>query len=194
MVRAGDYFHPMIAILLDAVGEVNEPLLKLIPVDWQGVMAIFEVLLLFNILMEARKNKRDIRMRVRSEQLQFYAFFWQKWDRILEALPNGIFEPDFDLSKREDADAIMVTLRSYFDLCAQEYFMYEEGVIEESIWANWRRGLLSCMTLPVFRDAYGNLKVEMSYPEFHAWLSGALEEEESGKAVAAGQEPDASAK
>lgn len=37
--------------------------LELIPVDWQGIMAIFEVLLLFNILQEARKNKRDIQMR-----------------------------------------------------------------------------------------------------------------------------------
>ena len=31
-----------------------------------------------------------------------------------------------------DREALMVTLRSYFDLCAQEYFMYTEGVIEES--------------------------------------------------------------
>lgn len=180
----------MIAILLEVVAEADKPLLKLIPVDWQGIMAILEVLLLFNILMEARKNKRDIQMRVRAERLQFYAFFWKKWDRILEALPNGIFEPDFDLSKREDADAIMVTLRSYFDLCAQEFFMYEEGVIEESIWANWRRGLLSCMTLPVFRDAYGNLKVEMSYPEFHAWLSQSLAEAEIGNQADGGQVPD----
>lgn len=189
MIVSG-YFHPMIAILLEVVAEADKPLLKLIPVDWQGIMAILEVLLLFNILMEARKNKRDIQMRVRAERLQFYAFFWKKWDRILEALPNGIFEPDFDLSKREDADAIMVTLRSYFDLCAQEFFMYEEGVIEESIWANWRRGLLSCMTLPVFRDAYGNLKVEMSYPEFHAWLSQSLAEAEIGNQADGGQVPD----
>ena len=68
----------------------------------------------------------------------------------------------------------MVTLRSYFDLCAQEYFMYTEGVIEESIWANWRRGLISCMSLPIFREAYTQLKVEMSYPEFHEWLAGEL--------------------
>ncbi len=113
--------------------------LELIPVDWQGIMAILEVLLLFNILQEARKNKRDIQMRVRSERLQFYAFFWKKWDRILEALPHGIFEPDFDASTH-DREALIVTLRSYFDLCAQEYFMYTEGVIEESIWANWKRG------------------------------------------------------
>lgn len=147
--------------------------LKLIPVDWQGIMAILEVLLLFNILQEARKNKRDIQMRVRSERLQFYAFFWKKWDRILEALPHGIFEPDFDASA-QDRETLMVTLRSYFDLCAQEYFMYTEGVIEESIWANWRRGLISCMSLPIFQEAYAQLKVEMSHPEFHEWLAGEL--------------------
>lgn len=147
--------------------------LNLIPVDWQGIMAILEVLLLFNILKESRKNKRDIQMRVRSERLQFYAFFWKKWDRILEALPHGIFEPDFDASAH-NMEALMVTLRSYFDLCAQEYFMYTEGVIEESIWVNWRRGLISCMSLPIFRKAYTQLKVEMSYPEFHEWLAGEL--------------------
>lgn len=147
--------------------------LELIPVDWQGIMAILEVLLLFNILQEARKNKRDIQMRVRSERLQFYAFFWKKWDRILEALPHGIFEPDFDASTH-DREALIVTLRSYFDLCAQEYFMYTEGVIEESIWANWKRGLISCMSLPIFRETYAQLKVEMSHPEFHEWLADEL--------------------
>lgn len=160
-------------LLLEAGGNPDN-WLKLIPVDWQGIMAILEVLLLFNILQEARKNKKDIQMRVRAERLQFYAFFWKKWDRILESLPHGIFEPDFDVSAREDGDAIMVTLRSYFDLCAQEFFMSQEGVIEDSIWTNWKRGLISCMSLPVFREAYANLKVDMSYPEFHEWLSGEL--------------------
>ena len=37
-------------------------------------------------------------------------------------------------------EALMVTLRSYFDLCAQEYFMYTEGVIEESIWVQLEAG------------------------------------------------------
>ena len=152
----------MISELLDSLG--------LLPVGWQGVVAVAEIMILLNILRESRHHKREILARKRSEQLQFYAYFWKKYDRILESLPISIFDEDFRLEDAKDPDTLMVSLRSYFDLCTQEFFMHQQGLIEEVIWENWSRGLLACMELEVFKQAYSRLKVEMSHPEFHSWL------------------------
>ena len=161
---------------------------ELLPVDWSGVMAVFEVFIIWNILQETRRNKKEIAVRRRSEQLQFYAYFWQKWDRVLESLPYGVFEMGFEPESDEDKKALMVTLRSYFDLCAQEFFMHEQGVIEEAIWQNWARGLTGCMRLPIFKEAYTELNVSVSYPEFHIWLSKELAQHETVEASAIGAE------
>ena len=109
---------------------------------------------------ESRHHKREILARKRSEQLQFYAYFWKKYDRILESLPISIFDENFRLEDANDPDALMVSLRSYFDLCTQEFFMHQQGLIEEVIWENWSRGLLACMELEVFKQAYSRLKVK----------------------------------
>ena len=41
--------------------------------------------------------------------------------------------------------------------------MYRQGVIEEEIWHNWEVGLIHCMNLPAFREAYFKLNA-MSAP------------------------------
>ena len=76
-----------------------------------------------------------------------------------------------DGDEAEDKEALMVNMRSYFNLCAQEYFMYRQGVIEEEIWHNWEVGLIHCMKLPAFREAYFKLNAMSAYREFHDWLS-----------------------
>ena len=110
-------------------------------------------------------------------------------DKVIDHYENPRNVGKFD----DDDDSVgtgMVGAPACGDVMRLQIKVNEEGVIEESIWANWRRGLLSCMTLPVFRDAYGNLKVEMSYPEFHAWLSQALAEAEVENQVDGGQVRD----
>ena len=59
----------MLSELLDSLG--------LLPVGWQGVVAVAEILILLNILRESRHHKREILARKRSEQLQFSGFFFR---------------------------------------------------------------------------------------------------------------------
>ena len=141
------------------------------PVDWNTLVAVAEVALLVHILIDIKRNRADMRQRQRSERLQFYAYFWNRFDRLLDAFPLRVFEQDFTLDEAEDEETLMVNMRSYFNLCAQEYFMYRQGVIEEEIWHNWEVGLIHCMSLPAFREAYFKLNAMSAYREFHDWLS-----------------------
>jgi len=145
--------------------------LNLNPVNWNTLVAVAEVALLVHILVDIKRNRSDMRQRQRSERLQFYAYFWNRFDRLLDDFPLRVFEPDFTLDEAEDKEALMVNMRSYFNLCAQEYFMYRQGVIEEEIWHNWEVGLIHCMKLPAFREAYFKLNAMSAYQEFHDWLS-----------------------
>ena len=145
--------------------------LNLNPINWNTLVAVAEVALLVHILIDIKRNRADMRQRQRSERLQFYAYFWNRFDRLLDAFPLRVFEPDFTLDEAEDKEALMVNMRSYFNLCAQEYFMYRQGVIEEEIWHNWEVGLIHCMNLPAFREAYFKLNAMSAYREFHDWLS-----------------------
>ena len=159
-------------LLLHLLTEVIMPKdLKLDPINWDTFVAVAEVTLLVHILIDIKRNRADMRQRQRSERLQFYAYFWNRFDRLLDAFPLRVFEPDFTLDEAEDEEALMVNMRSYFNLCAQEYFMYRQGVIEEEIWHNWEVGLIHCMSLPAFREAYFKLNAMSAYREFHDWLS-----------------------
>ena len=145
--------------------------LNLDPINWNTLVAVAEVALLVHILIDIRRNRADMRQRQRSERLQFYAYFWNRFDRLLDEFPLRVFEPDFTLDEAEDRETLMVNMRSYFNLCAQEYFMYRQGVIEEEIWHNWEVGLIHCMNLPAFREAYFKLNAMSAYRDFHDWLS-----------------------
>jgi hypothetical protein len=103
--------------------------LNLDPVNWNTLVAVAEVALLVHILVDIKRNKADMRQRQRSERLQFYAYFWNRFDRIFDAFPLEMFEPDFTLEQAKDPEALLVNMRSYFNLCAQEFFMHRKGVI-----------------------------------------------------------------
>lgn len=92
--------------------------LNLDPINWNTLVAVAEVALLVHILVDIKRNRADMRQRQRSERLQFYAYFWNRFDRLLDEFPLLVFEPDFTLDEAEDKETLMVTMRSNFNLCA----------------------------------------------------------------------------
>jgi len=74
-----------------------------------------------------------------------------------------MFEPDFTLEQVRDSEALLVNVRSYFNLCAQEFFMHRKGVIEPAIWDNWEEGFVQCMHLPVSGRCASKLSAIFAY-------------------------------
>ena len=58
-------------------------------------------------------------------------------------LPLNLHAADFDFDKlhKEVKDKTMRYMRSYFDLCSEEYDLWQAGYIEERIWNNWKEGI-----------------------------------------------------
>ena len=147
---------------------------QLFPMDWQGIAAMVELLLLCGLILDAIRNRREAKFQRRSERYTLYIYFWEKFDKISSELPLDVFKADFQCKSEEEHQRLLVSLRGYFDLCAQEFFMHTQDALDEEVWELWAGGMLHCMRLPVFQEAYDKLEVKMSYPEFHGWIQSEL--------------------
>jgi hypothetical protein len=56
-------------------------------------------------------------------------------------------------------------LWTYFDLCSEEYFLYQNGYINETVWQEWRSGIKAAFEKPLFVSAWES-KDTASYSEF----------------------------
>ena len=47
-------------------------------------------------------------------------------------------------------------LKAYFNLCGEEYLMYDKGYIYPAVWTSWRRGMLTYYDNPRIRPYWDN--------------------------------------
>jgi len=61
---------------------------------------------------------------------------------IIINLPDPVNNPDFNLSDlgNEQRNAALKYFRVYFNLCAEEYYLYKEGKVDKHIWRTWSQG------------------------------------------------------
>jgi hypothetical protein len=62
--------------------------------------------------------------------------FNERYDRFNGKL-RRIMAARTDLTQRQ-----CVVLEDYFNLCAEEYFYFKHGIIDDAIWRSWCRGML----------------------------------------------------
>jgi len=65
----------------------------------------------------------------------------------LNGILSGPFEGDLSDAERE-------VLFSYFNLCAEEYFFYRAGYIDQNVWNSWRRGMKVFFSHPRVRSLW----------------------------------------
>ena len=51
----------------------------------------------------------------------------------------------------------------YFNLCAEEYFFFNEGYIDHRVWRSWCRGMLQYLEAVPFRDIWATEGSKESY-------------------------------
>ncbi len=67
----------------------------------------------------------------------------------------------------------MKSMRSFFYLCSEEYFLgAEKGWLPGEIWSELDRGISEAMRRRAFREAWSVIRDEMYYGEFRAYVDG----------------------
>jgi len=142
-----------------------------IDINWEAVTAIVELCVILLLLFEIKQNKNKIQKDNEIIVLQFYSRFVERYEEILLKLPSNIYSKDFNYNEIQDKESFLRAMRSYFDLCSQEYYLYKKGKLKEEIWKEWEEGIDSSIKLSAFKNAWIELPNSQStYNDFRKFM------------------------
>ena len=143
---------------------------KFNPIDWQALLAVLEMLIFLKILFEIRSDVKSRREHREALSLNFYTYFWNRFDKILENLPSDFFDENFDFSSVQNQEQLKRTIRSYFQMCSQEYYLYKKGKISHEIWTEWENGMKYFFNIPSIIEHYETLGASVTHQDFQDYV------------------------
>lgn len=106
-----------------------------------------------------------MQMRKLSEQLMIQQFsdYTKRYQEIILRFPENINEASFVLSSHPKSTRTMRYMRAYFDLCFEEWYLNQRGLIDKEIWKVWKGGMEAALSKPAFGQAWGKIKQDTSF-------------------------------
>jgi len=110
-------------------------------------------------------------------QLNFFAEYTRRYQGIILNFPETINEKDFsfsDLSPKDRSHTLRY-MRAYFDLCSEEFFLWQSKYIGEKTWREWKSGIVYAFSKPAFREAWAIVhKDTIYYDEFALFVKDCM--------------------
>jgi len=119
-------------------------------------------------------------------QLSFFADYTKRYQEIILNFPESINSKDFDLGELEDSvrDKTLRYMRAYFDLCSEEYFLWQKGNIDNNTWQEWETGIKFAFSKPAFQQAWKVLGLNtIYYGKFSDFVIRSIESETHNQAL-----------
>lgn len=101
-------------------------------------------------------NKTQIDLTNDRLQKELFTEFNSRYDELNNYLEIIVKSKTLKSFKKEkDYDQLSCRLSDYFNLCAEEYYWYKKGRIDELIWNSWQTGMNSWYNNhPIIREAW----------------------------------------
>jgi hypothetical protein len=114
--------------------------------------------------------------------IQQLSDYTKRYQEIILNFPEDINEQEFDLNTRSDYNHTMRYMRAYIDLCFEEWYLHQRGLIDKQTWKSWEEGIRASFTKPAFRDAWLTIRDDTSFrTQFEQFLNSLTEETSSRK-------------
>jgi hypothetical protein len=98
---------------------------------------------------------------------ELFVEFNRRYDNLNDGLNRIVVGPKAGELSESERELVF----SYFSLCAEEYFFYRAGYIDESVWESWCRGMKVFFGHPRIRDLWDADCRTDSYYGFHPGAS-----------------------
>jgi hypothetical protein len=99
--------------------------------------------------------------------LQTFSEYTRRYLAILDSLPEEARTPDESLDPNglaaPERRMLLVSLRRYFNLCSEEFYLRERKRIDAETWRIWESGMRATMRLPTFRRGWDIIGPEYAY-------------------------------
>ena len=122
--------------------------------------------------------------------LQHFAEYTKRYQEIVQRFPEDINDAGFKIEGREDYRPTMRAMRTYFDLCFEEWYLRQRRFIDPRIWEVWSGGMASALSKPAFRQAWEIICRDTQYgASFEGFIRQLLGTASSAKPLAATDRP-----
>lgn len=101
--------------------------------------------------------------------------YTKRYQQILLQCPWKIFGSRSDINlNAEDRDRIGGALLAYFDLCAEQVFLRQQGIIPTEVWTNWETGMRRNFARPLIAQQWKMAQEEAGYADLKAFLEAGM--------------------
>jgi hypothetical protein len=99
--------------------------------------------------------------------LSMFSEYAKRYAEIMDALPFEARHPGSGFDARALPDyqqkRFLSAIRNYLNLCSEEFWLKEKGLIDGRTWEVWTKGMAQVAGLPSFDFAWEKLKSEWDY-------------------------------
>lgn len=132
------------------------------PADWiQLCMLLVAAIAVYFSSRDTNKAiKESAKSALAQSQAQLFAEYTRRYQEIILRTPDSIYNriaaPTDENVKRY--------MRLYFDLCSEEYYLHNKGVISDGVWNMWQDGMRLNMKKNIYVASWRILRGEYNKP------------------------------
>lgn len=108
-------------------------------------------------------------------EVRVFLTYTDRFDRIMETFPVEVrTQPPeeltrLDLNQQERRPAWVSAVVRYFNLCSEEHFLHEQGVVSDALFAEWAEGMRAMAKIPLVRATWDRMSDQYRAPFVDFW-------------------------
>ena len=142
---------------------MNNIILVMVLSDW--IQIIISIILLLTAIFTFDGLRKSVSQFDKQLQLNFFADYTKRYQKIMINLPADINMDDFNIHELENdtKEKILVYMRSYFDLCSEEYYLSQKKLIDDDTWKEWSSGIEYTFSKKAFQEGWKLIALDTKY-------------------------------
>ncbi|BDA76528.1 hypothetical protein CAL7716_106940 (plasmid) [Calothrix sp. PCC 7716] len=91
--------------------------------------------------------------------------YTERYQKLIDRMPKEILYEDFDIYNLSEngKEELLRSMCLYFDLCFEEYLLYQLKLIDKKLWNVWKNAITSAMSRPAFRQGWKIVSKQTTY-------------------------------
>ena len=138
---------------------------------------VLQVVTIVSILFGIYTFFSGVRSYNKQMNAQVFLQYTQRYEEIMKSFPKNGWAAriNSDEALPEPSDEISLCALRYFNLCSEEYYLYQDKYLSKRVWGIWEKELVRTLRTPLFRREWIRLRDEFdAYPEFQAFVGEQL--------------------
>ena len=135
---------------------------------------VVQVVTLISLILGFWRLIHEVNNYRRQMNAQVFLKYTERYERILEQFPEDALASRFDLQMcPPQTPQLTLCVLKYMNLCAEEYYLKQQGYLAESLWSIWEGDLKRMIGSPLLQREWISLRSEfISHQDFLQYVEG----------------------